>query len=136
MNSVIVIDAKDDLSNKNITGLVANKIASKYKKPVILFSSCGKDIYTGSARGLGHPNAYGVGIKESNLSVVISELNNRLANYSFEDCLIVDFDIHANRVEENFIYSIHRNGNIWGKGIEEPLILWSRVTISLLESAF
>ncbi|MGG0793738.1 DHH family phosphoesterase [Brevibacillus laterosporus] len=153
VNSVIVIDAKNDLSNKNITGLIANKIASKYKKPVILFSSCDKDIYTGSARGydkgelkdfkkvvldtqlfeyaLGHSNAYGVGIKESNLNAAISELNSKLVNYSFEDCPIVDFDIHANKLEEEFIYTIYRNGNIWGKGIEEPLILIREVPVTI-----
>lgn len=150
-NQVIVINANELLNDSNLSGLVANQLASRYKKPTIIFSKLKDGILTGSARGydksdlkdfkqivletgffeyaVGHANAYGVGIKVDNLSSAIMALNEKLKEYNFEEIYQIDFLIPFSSMNEELIYTIAQYKNIWGKDIEEPMILVENIPI-------
>ena len=50
-NSVLFVDCSDIVDKKTVTGLVANKLASKYYRPVVLMRSKNGQEYGGSGRG-------------------------------------------------------------------------------------
>ena len=49
-NSVILLDGSDILTKNKVTGLVANKLASKYKRPVLILKSFDNKTFGGSGR--------------------------------------------------------------------------------------
>lgn len=149
-NAIIVHDVKD--IDKGLTGLICNKVASKHKKPVIILSGFDKDnINKGSARGYdkgelkdfkevvlqsdlfdfaaGHASAFGCGIHIDNINHANDKLNDLLREYNFEDVFEVDFDIPATSLSEDLVYEINDMEDIWGKGIEEPLMLIRDINI-------
>jgi single-stranded-DNA-specific exonuclease len=150
---VIIIDANKHLKDSNLSGLIANQIATKYKKPAIVFSSIENNILSGSARGydkselkdfkqvvletnlfeyaLGHSNAYGIGIRKERLQEALKELNLKLKNYSFEDIFEVDFHIPSNSLGGDLINLIYNHGYLWGKDVEEPLLLIEMIPINI-----
>lgn len=110
-NAIIVITCNPGEVEKNIAGLVANKIQAKYQRPTLVLTKS-KDIedeeyfYRGSARnysmseiqdlrqvcldsGLveyaqGHANAFGSSIAESNLDKFVNYINQLYENVSQE----------------------------------------------------
>ena len=52
-NSVILIDGTDILTKNTVTGLVANKLASKYKRPVLILKAFNDRTFGGSGRNYG-----------------------------------------------------------------------------------
>lgn len=49
-NSIIVVDGSEILTKTTVTGLVANKVASKYKRPVLILKKFTEDSFGGSGR--------------------------------------------------------------------------------------
>ncbi|AJA41416.1 RecJ-like ssDNA exonuclease [Geobacillus virus E3] len=150
-NKVIFIHDIDDLDG-GLTGLIANKIASKYKKPAIILSGINeKGNYKGSARGYdkgelkdfrsialqtklfelaeGHLNAFGIEINKNNLEKINTVFNELLNEYSFEDIYYVDFVIPAKSNNHSIIKSICELDDLWGKDVEEPYILIKNIPI-------
>ena len=52
-NSVILIDGTEILTKNTVTGLIANKLASKYKRPVLILKSFNEETFGGSGRNYG-----------------------------------------------------------------------------------
>ena len=50
-NSVLFVDGTKVLTKGTVTGLVANKLASEYFRPVVLLRDKSSDEYGGSCRG-------------------------------------------------------------------------------------
>jgi single-stranded-DNA-specific exonuclease len=95
----VVLLTKDQIKKRSLTGLLANKIVSKYQKPTLVLVDDG-DVFTGSGRGYepmmedfkewiqqtnlaifaqGHPNAFGIQINKKKLPLLI-ELSKTLSN--------------------------------------------------------
>lgn len=111
-DKVLLIDATGKLMSDGITGLVAMKIADRLKKPCVLMTSNDNGFLTGSGRNInhspinnlkqvvqdtglfefaqGHPNAFGVKIKESNLDKAQEKINNMLKNIVLKKTYYVD----------------------------------------------
>ena len=152
-NKILIIDVTEILE-QTLTGLVATQLANKYKKPVILLRYNDKDdMYGGSARGYdkgvikdfkqmlsetnkfvyttGHSNAFGIGITADNIVEVNKILNDELQDVVFEDIFDVDFIIPASSINKDLILSIDRYSDIWSHGIEEPLIAFTSINVSV-----
>ncbi|MFC8686002.1 DHH family phosphoesterase [Brevibacillus porteri] len=151
-NKVVVLDARKELEGSLLSGLIANQIASKYKRPTVVFSSFKNNLLCGSARGYnkselkdfkdivlktglfdyaqGHANAYGLGLKEEYVDQAITTLNMLLKDITFEEVFEVDFSLKANSISESLIYTIHEHSFIWGKGIEEPSFFISNLPVT------
>ena len=98
-NSIIAIDGTDILKKKTLTGLIANKLTSEYKRPVLVLKAKDDETYGGSGRnydkgnvenlsdllndtGLiecaGHNSAFGTIIKKENVNKLVSKFNKKV----------------------------------------------------------
>lgn len=141
-NKAIIIDATN-IINRPLTGLIANQVRGKYKKPTIILQHRGNNVFGGSARGCdipelrdfklflnrlgifnfceGHANAFGIEIKKEYIDTVINILNEKLKNVSF-DYVYVDFIIPFFDISPHLIKQITNLRNEWGQEFQEPLL--------------
>lgn len=147
-NNLIVVNGKD--INKSLTGIVAIKIASKYKKPCIVIRKDEKtDMYAGSGRNIdysaiddlreyinstnlakaeGHASAFGImDLKSEDVVKLIDHFNS---DDSIKDNMFwVDFIIPFEDLSDELIYTINNLKDNWGQGIKEPLIVIKDIDI-------
>lgn len=145
---IIICNAKE--INSNATGLVASKVATKYKKPCLLLRKNSENILFGSGRNcrngftnnflsflknadsklkcftalLGHENAFGVGInylKIQDFFKYILQLNLP------EPKILVDNDF--NILDYDIIKRVADMEYLWGCGISEPVFSLSNYYI-------
>lgn len=136
---------------RNLTGLIANQLMSKYCHPVLLVTKTENGMWEGSGRnydkstfhdfkdflnesGLveyaeGHQSAFGVGIKNENIQKFIDYSNEALKDYDFSPVYQVDFIYQADTVKAKEIQSIGSLNSLWGQGVDEPLIAVENVKI-------
>lgn len=151
-NKVLIVNVTDIL-DKDLTGYVANKLMDKYKRPVLLLRYNNEtDTLSGSARGYhkgvikdfrqyllntqmfdyveGHANAFGVSINRERLIEVNDYINEDLKDVDIgESVYEVDFVIPAKQIGSNFIKEIDNHKDLWGHGIEEPLIVVEQIEV-------
>ncbi len=148
-NAIIVLTCEPGEVEKNIAGLVANKIQAKYKHPTLVLTKSQtvedkEPFYRGSARnysmsenqemrqlclntGLveyaqGHEGAFGFSIAESKIDEFIEKTNELYANVPKEPVYWVDFIWLKNQVDPGTILDIARHKDLWGQSIPEPYI--------------
>ena len=144
-NKIIVLDATNIISN-SMTGLVANKIQSKYGKPTLILIKNEEDgLYYGSGRcpsgtkldsfrkylnntGLveyaeGHSSAFGICIKKENIKKLIELSNKLLKKYEFKQIYDVDFLITPQELDSSYIFKLDEMKHLWGTDLREPLIM-------------
>jgi single-stranded-DNA-specific exonuclease len=144
-NKLLIVDITDIL-HKNLTGVVANKCAEKYKRPAMLlrFSDDG-EFLTGSIRGYekgyvkdfksllqktgkfvfveGHANAAGFKISPKNIVEVNDMINEQMKEVEVNiDLYEVDFILQAKQLKKQFIVEIDKHMDLWGQNVDEPLI--------------
>ncbi|WP_303982249.1 DHH family phosphoesterase [Niallia circulans] len=152
---VIILDVTDIL-DKNLTGLVANQLVDRYKRPVVLLRKRKKGVLSGSARGYeksgvndfkefltstglfvfceGHNNAFGVEIIEENLhSLKEYIINSFPETKSNLEEVEVDFILSNDDIDKNFILSIAEYKDEWGSNIKEPLIGFKDIPVQVSE---
>jgi single-stranded-DNA-specific exonuclease len=142
LNKIIVI-INERLEDKNLSGLIANKLLGKYRKPIFILKETEEGLLQGSARGYekselqdfksfvngsqlceyaeGHANAFGVGIKKGNLADFIIFSNEALKDISFDNRYLVDYIYDINYLRESDVEQIFSLRNLWGRKFEEPL---------------
>lgn len=149
-NKILVVQmGQNEILNKNLTGLIANQLASKYQRPtLILNKTINQELgitWEGSGRnyehspledfrqflnetGLvmyaeGHAGAFGVGITDKNFSSFIDYTNKALADMEFTTCYRVDEIYNRSKlITDSDILKIASLKSIWGQGLPEPLI--------------
>lgn len=152
-NKILIVEVTDIL-DKTLTGLVAGRMANAnhIKRPVMLLRFNDEGKLTGSARGLnnsviddlrqfandsghfelaqGHSAAFGLRILPSELVKF-----NQYANEKLKDVKIsanvydVDFDLNGTSLRYDLIREIDIHQDLWGKGIEQPLLHISKIEI-------
>lgn len=145
-NKVILVRLEDDMVfPSELNGLLAMKIAAKYKRPAMVLR-LGPDGYDkGSMRGvnqsalvsfkdflnesgfvesMGHDNAAGAIIKDENLSAFHAYANEKLANIDFgENYYDINFERNITSPDlGRLITDISRHDDIWGQSNNVPLI--------------
>ena len=133
--------------DKNIAGLIANKIMAKYQRPTCLLTKItdnGIISYQGSARGcdkvgindfksicadtdltmyqVGHPGAFGLGILQENIPAFIEKTDQLLKDMPNQAMYYVDYIYQGNNINPNDILTIANMQDLWGKDIDEPFI--------------
>ena len=159
-NKVIIINATDILE-KSFSGLVANKLASIYKRPIIILKQMGKKtedekeeaIFGGSFRSYdlfpiesfmdvlreidtfimlgGHPNAGGFKIKESKIQETQNKLNEMFKDVDIEDVYMVDYEIPIGRLKEKHILQVGQWVDIWGNTLKKPIFAITDVSLKV-----
>lgn len=135
-----VIIASSCGASKSQIGLIAGKLASKYKKPTFLYSSEG-DVVSGSARGLGNINlkedltdsgiangighslAFGFDFKYKDIDKIREYFNELYKNIDFgSDDYEVDFELTAFDISQEFVDEVASMEDEWGNGLNAPLV--------------
>ena len=141
----IVIGLLEADGNREITGLVANKLASKYQKPALLLFYDGSR-YAGSGRGYtkilsslkdwcnetglveyakGHANAFGISINED----LFEKFKEKTKNVEQEDiCYDVDLLLDGD-VDKDAILMIEEYKHLFGGEFNEPLFAFTNVAV-------
>ena len=148
-------------ADRNLTGLIANQLMSKYQRSVLLLSKITKTdeetkkesiTWEGSGRGYvtknfddlrkflkdsqlvflaeGHANALGVGIDDSSIEDFRAYSNFVLKDIDFTPCYKVDFIFSGDDFKLSDIIKIADLKEIWGQGVEEPLVAIEHLNIT------
>ena len=150
-NKIIVVQVSEDL-DKNLTGLIANQLMAKYQKPVLLVRETDEGLLQGSARGYdkselkdlksfllesgfmeyaeGHAAAMGVGLYKDKVNALVDYSNTVLANYDFSACYDVDYEYMSNDFKAQDIVDIGSMKGLWGKGIDEAMVVIKGIKIT------
>lgn len=159
-NKILVIALEPEYAvDRNIAGLVANKLASRYQRPTLVLNKVEEEVegdkiitWQGSARGYdksafknfkdfcsdsplveeaqGHQNAFGFKIYNINLKKFIDYANEALKDFDFTPRYNVDLIWKAE--EESFysdILKIAELESVWGQGVEKPLVCLENVKV-------
>ena len=156
-DAIIVFTCEPGEVEKNIAGLVANKIQAKYQHPTLVLTKSKtiedkEPFYRGSARNYsmsenqdlratcletdlveyaqGHANAFGISIAESNIDSFIEKTNQLYEQVEKEPVYWVDYIWTKNEVSPQDILSIANAKNLWGQEIPEPYICLKDIALS------
>lgn len=148
-NKILLIQLEEDVMvDKNLTGLIANKLMSKYQRPVLILRKVINEderiTWEGSGRGYsksgfdnfqqflknsnmfdyvdGHENAFGRGIPDENIDDFIFYSNDVLKDFDFSPKYNVDFIFDAKNFKSSVIEEIANLEDLWGQGMTEPMI--------------
>ena len=142
-HKVLLLLLDDDNIPAEVRGLIANKFMAKYQRPCCLLSK-GDGCYSGSARGcsiagvddfkqicldtdeieyaIGHPNAYGISIKEENIQSFIDKTDIALKDMSDEAIYYVDYIFEGQNCNPQIILDIAEMDDYWGSEVDEALV--------------
>lgn len=143
-DSVIIIDGTDLLGKESLSGLVANKLADKYKRPIVILKKHPKEesMFGGSGRGYdkgkienfrefllstkqfqhckGHDNAFGVLIDKNKVVSARKECNKKLPKEDLITIYDVDYEIKASKLTNKAIEDVAKSFAMWGNKVDEP----------------
>lgn len=151
-DKIIIVDSSDIIEEKTYTGLVANKLAEKYKRPCLVLKKSNEG-FGGSARNYalseieslkddleelnifdklaGHPNSFGIGIKEENIDKMKQLFNEKHKHMKIDDVYLCDFEILSSKIKYNDILEIAKLKPLWGGDVREPIFVFPNVTIKV-----
>lgn len=147
-NKILIIQLDDLITDRNLTGLIANQLMSEYQRPVLILNRIenedGTITWEGSGRGYdksrlkdfrgflennkyvmyaeGHANAFGVGVKDEDISAFIASTNSALDGFDFTPIYNVDFIYKSDELTPDEVIDIAGMKSLWGQGVEEAEI--------------
>lgn len=147
-NKILIVQLDDLITDRNLTGLIANQLMSEYQRPVLILNKIenedGTITWEGSGRGYdksrlkdfrgflennkyvmyaeGHANAFGIGIKDENISAFIASTNSALDGFDFTPIYNVDFIYKSDELTPDEVIDIAGMKSLWGQGVEEAEI--------------
>lgn len=152
-DKVIIFDGTDILEKKSVSGLVANKLVSKYSRPIVILKRQKKnnEIFGGSIRGYekgyikdfrqfledtglfekvaGHANAAGIELKQERVQAVRDKCNELLKNEEIITVHDVDYEISADKLSPKNILEVANAYEIWGNKVNEPVFVITNIDI-------
>ena len=149
-HKVILFTLDDKKLNRNIAGLIANKIANKYQRPCCILLKV-ENTYQGSARGYeatgvtnfkticeaagaewcqGHENAFGMCLAEDQIERFLIETDAALANISAEPIYYVDYIYNGVDVKADDVLTIANLSHLWGKDFDEAIVAIENLKIT------
>ena len=150
-NKILAVRLPEGDVNKNLTGLIANELMSKYQRPTLLLSSIGDD-WAGSARNFdksefklfkdfcadyphinyaqGHQGAFGFSIPKQYFDDFMEYANRTLANYDFTPSYKVDFIFDSGNFNGKDILQIAELKGLWGQNVPEALVAIENIKIT------
>lgn len=149
-HKVLLFTLKDGQVDRNIAGLIANKLAAKYQRPCCVITETDNN-YQGSARGYetsgltnfkdiceesgvewaqGHQNAFGICIAADKLESFIDNTDRALADMSSEPVYYVDYIYTGGDVNPQDILTIGGLKELWGKDFNEAMVAIKDLKVS------
>ena len=145
--SIIVAENTDP----GIVGLSAMKLADSIKRPVVVLRDIGNGILGGSLRNydnspitdlkellnqtglfkaMGHANAAGTEIAQSNLQTAKDILNEQLRDIVYDSSYLCDFIVDFEEMDIPFITDIDSYDWVWCTGIKEPIVAVTNISVN------
>ena len=147
-NKILIVQLDDLITDRNLTGLIANQLMSEYQRPVLILNKIenedGTITWEGSGRGYdksrlkdfrgflennkyvmyaeGHANAFGIGIRDEDISAFITSTNSALDGFDFTPIYNVDFIYKSDELTPDEVIDIAGMKSLWGQGVEEAEI--------------
>lgn len=147
-NKILIVQLDDLITDRNLTGLIANQLMSEYQRPVLILNKIenedGTITWEGSGRGYdksrlkdfrgflennkyvmyaeGHANAFGIGIRDEDISAFIASTNSALDGFDFTPIYNVDFIYKSDELTPDEVINIAGMKSLWGQGVEEAEI--------------
>lgn len=147
-NKILIVQLDDLITDRNLTGLIANQLMSEYQRPVLILNRIenedGTITWEGSGRGYdksrlkdfrgflennkyvmyaeGHANAFGIGIKDEDIGAFIASTNSALDGFDFTPIYNVDFIYKSDELTPDEVIDIAGMKSLWGQGVEEAEI--------------
>ena len=147
-NKILIVQLDDLITDRNLTGLIANQLMSEYQRPVLILNKIenedGTITWEGSGRGYdksrlkdfrgflennkyvmyaeGHANAFGIGIRDEDISAFITSTNSALDGFDFTPIYNVDFIYKSDELTPDKVIDIAGMKSLWGQGVEEAEI--------------
>ena len=147
-NKILIVQLDDLITDRNLTGLIANQLMSEYQRPVLILNKIenedGTITWEGSGRGYdksrlkdfrgflennkyvmyaeGHANAFGISIKDEDISAFIASTNSALDGFDFTPIYNVDFIYKSDELTPDEVIDIAGMKSLWGQGVEEAEI--------------
>ena len=155
-NKILVVQlSPKDTVDKNLTGLIANELMSKYQRPVLILNYIKTDegvFWVGSGRGFeksklkdfrkflidtgeiewaqGHANAFGCSISNEKIAHFIAVTNFLLGEFDFSPVYNVDFIYDSKRLNDIDIIGLASYEALWGQGVDEPMVAIENIRVS------
>ena len=149
-NSILFVDCTDIIDKKSVTGLCANKLKSKYMRPVVLMKSRSATEFGGSGRGYengevknfnqflsevgvscaGHAQAFRVNFKKADLQTIIDRCNEKLPLDHLYTVFPVDWVMDAKELKQSYIREVADNYKIWGNDVPTPTFAITNIHIN------
>ena len=148
-DKVVIIDGTNEIEGP-LAGLVAIKISESIHKPVLLvrkndgclagsgraFNNCPIEDFRGLVEecpymdwGQGHNSAFGCQMPLNNIDDARCWFNEELKDVNMEKVYHVDFIVDIDDINVSFIKTIDEHQNLWGHGVDEPVIAVEHLTI-------
>ena len=147
-NKILIVQLDDLITDRNLTGLIANQLMSEYQRPVLILNKIenedGTITWEGSGRGYdksrlkdfrgflennkyvmyaeGHANAFGIGIRDEDINAFIASTNSALDGFDFTPIYNVDFIYKSDELTPEEVIDIAGMKSLWGQGVEEAEI--------------
>ena len=147
----LIVQMTSGIVPSDINGLIANKLMSKYQRPVMVLQKYG-DSWGGSGRGyekgglksfrefllnsgyvksaMGHANAFGVIIDDDKIEPLKEYAKEALKDIDFSPNYKVDFIWDIDMINENDIYEIADFNYLWAQDVDEPLVAIENIRIN------
>ncbi len=140
------------VNDGGFSGLIANKLASKYQMPCIILHENEEesDIYKGSLRSygvenfrdmlnglglckaLGHEMAAGVIVPKSNYQKLIQKINEILAGVEFKVTIEADIELNIKDITFDLVQKIQQLNLITGTGFKNIQVFLRRIPVEKL----
>ena len=139
-NTILFVDCSSVIDKKTVTGLVANKLASKYYRPVVLLRAFSPTEFGGSCRNYsqceiknlrdflrqcgitvkGHDNAGGVFADKDKIPDAIKKANELFPPEKLAVVHPVDWELPLSDLKKEYILEVADNYVIWGNSVPSP----------------
>ncbi len=155
-HKILIVRVPEDMVDKNLAGLIANQLASKYARPTlvlrIITDENGNTIYAGSGRNYGqsrlddfrqfcldtelvifaqgHQSAFGISIQADKFDQFVKTTDELLKDFDFTPCYRVDLEVTAEELTDQEVFAIGSNADLWGQGMDEPLVAITGIKIN------
>ena len=141
--------------DRNVAGLVANKLMAKYQRPCCVLTKVTTEdscTYQGSMRGYtrtgvesfkaiaeasrgcewvrGHENAAGICLESSLINEFLEDTDRQLVSISAEPIYYVDYIWNADNIDGQTILDLADTNDYLGTGFERPLVYIKNIKVS------
>lgn len=155
-NQILIVKLSSSHSvSKELTGLVATKIANDYQKPTLILNETydedGALVWSGSGRifsqsnfnffrrfldesgfcrfAQGHEGAFGCAIADNMIVPFTNYANKELSDFDFTPKYYIDLAYDALTLTGDDILNLANYEYLWGQGVEEPFVMVDNIKV-------